>query len=100
MSPAVSQTKGAFVQDGGADRPERWLARDDEWKAMDRRLLVFELGTRTCIRKSIGGLLRTDPLQKRLQLPLGGLYILIPKIRHVKTEIRRIDLGPRAIVVP
>ncbi|KAF2790230.1 cytochrome P450 [Melanomma pulvis-pyrius CBS 109.77] len=54
MNPAVVHyDKDVFGQDADKFRPERWLVSVDEWKAMDRNLLTFGAGTRTCIGKNI-----------------------------------------------
>jgi cytochrome P450 len=54
MNPAVVHyDKGVFGQDADDFRPERWLVGIDEWKAMDKHLLTFGAGTRTCIGKNI-----------------------------------------------
>lgn len=54
MNPAVVHyNKDIFGQDADQFRPERWLVEIDEWKAMDRYLLTFGAGTRTCIGKNI-----------------------------------------------
>ena len=54
INPAVIQyDKTVFGQDSDVFRPERWLVSDDEWKAMDRNLLIFGAGTRTCIGKNV-----------------------------------------------
>lgn len=55
MNPAVVHyDKNVFGQDADKFRPERWLVSVDEWKAMDRNLLTFGAGTRTCIGKNVG----------------------------------------------
>jgi cytochrome P450 len=46
--------RDAFGQDADDFRPERWLVGADEWKAMDKSLLTFGAGTRTCIGKNVG----------------------------------------------
>lgn len=54
MNPAVVHyEKSAFGQDADQFRPERWLGSDEERKAMEKYLLVFGAGTRTCIGKNV-----------------------------------------------
>jgi cytochrome P450 len=44
--------KGAFGEDADGYRPERWPVGTEEWKAMDRSMLIGA-GTRTCIGKNV-----------------------------------------------
>ncbi|KAF1939453.1 cytochrome P450 [Clathrospora elynae] len=69
MNPAVVHyNKDVFGKDADDFRPERWLVSDEEWKAMDRNLLIFGAGTRICIGKNIS---------------LVELHTLVPEIlRH------------------
>ncbi|KAF2851926.1 cytochrome P450 [Plenodomus tracheiphilus IPT5] len=69
LNPAVVHyDKAIFGEDADSFRPERWLVSDEEWKAMDRNLLIFGAGTRTCIGKNIS---------------LVELHTLVPEIlRH------------------
>jgi cytochrome P450 len=54
LNPAVVHyDKSVFGQDADEFKPERWLVGNDEWKAMDRNLLIFGAGTRTCIGKNV-----------------------------------------------
>jgi cytochrome P450 len=54
MNPAVIHfDKEAFGQDADEYKPERWLVSEKEWKAMDKHLLIFGAGTRTCIGKNV-----------------------------------------------
>jgi cytochrome P450 len=54
MNPAVVHfEKNAFGQDADQFKPERWLVSPEHWKAMDKCLLVFGAGTRTCIGKNV-----------------------------------------------
>jgi cytochrome P450 len=54
MNPAVVHyEQGVFGDDANEFKPERWLVADAEWKAMDRNLLIFGAGTRTCIGKNV-----------------------------------------------
>jgi cytochrome P450 len=74
MNPAVVHyDKDVFGQDAAEFRPERWLVGTDEWKAMDRYLLTFGAGTRTCIGKNIS---------------LIELHTLVPEVlRHFDLKI-------------
>ena len=54
MNPAVVHyDKTVFGQDSDVYRPERWLVSTEEWKAMDRNMLIFGAGTRICIGKNV-----------------------------------------------
>jgi cytochrome P450 len=54
MNPAVVHfDKDIFGQDADDFRPERWLVSEEEWKVMDRNLLIFGAGTRVCIGKNV-----------------------------------------------
>jgi cytochrome P450 len=54
LNPAVVHyQKEAFGEDAAQFRPERWLAASEEVKAMDRNILTFGAGTRTCIGKNV-----------------------------------------------
>lgn len=54
LNPAVvHHDKTIFGDDADAFRPERWLVSDEACKAMERHLLLFGAGTRTCIGKNI-----------------------------------------------
>jgi cytochrome P450 len=58
MNPAVVHyDKEVFGQDADDFRPERWLVSEEEWKAMDRNLLIFGAGTRLCIGKNVSFLI-------------------------------------------
>jgi cytochrome P450 len=55
INPAVVHyDKIVFGDDADVFRPERWLVAEEQWKAMDRSLLIFGAGTRTCIGKNVG----------------------------------------------
>ena len=49
----VHYDKTAFGQDSDVYRPERWIVSTEEWRAMDRSMLIFGAGTRTCIGKNV-----------------------------------------------
>lgn len=54
MNPATFHyEKSVFGADADEFRPERWLVDPEEWKALDRNLLTFGAGTRTCIGKNV-----------------------------------------------
>lgn len=54
VNPAVVHfDKDAFGEDSDLYRPERWLVSTEKWKAMDRSMLIFGAGTRTCIGKNV-----------------------------------------------
>ncbi|KAH7136224.1 cytochrome P450 [Dactylonectria macrodidyma] len=55
INPAViHRDRTIFGDDANVFRPERWLSNDQERiKLMDRHLLTFGAGTRTCIGKNI-----------------------------------------------
>ncbi|KAH7112487.1 cytochrome P450 [Dendryphion nanum] len=69
INPAVAHyDKAVFGTDADQFRPERWLVSEEEWKGMDKHLLIFGAGTRTCIGKNIS---------------LVELHTLVPEIlRH------------------
>ena len=54
MNPATFHyVKSVFGVDADEFKPERWLVSPEEWKAMDKNLLTFGAGTRTCIGKNV-----------------------------------------------
>ena len=56
VNPAIVQcNKEIFGQDADEFRPERWLASEETNKAMERSMLLFGAGTRTCIGKNVSG---------------------------------------------
>jgi cytochrome P450 len=64
MNPAVVHyQKEAFGEDADQFRPERWLVGTEEWRAMDKCLLTFGAGTRTCIGKNVGIIFRPQGLE-------------------------------------
>jgi cytochrome P450 len=71
MNPAVVHyDKNVFGQDSDVYRPERWLVSTEEWKAMDRNMLIFGAGTRTCIGKNV----RTFPYHN-VVLPVTDVFL-------------------------
>ena len=54
MNPAVVHyDKGIFGEDADQYRPQRWMEGKDKQKVMDKHLLTFGAGTRTCIGKNV-----------------------------------------------
>ncbi|KAF2472740.1 cytochrome P450, partial [Lindgomyces ingoldianus] len=54
MNPAVVHfDKGVFGDDSYEYRPERWLAGEERTRIMDKSMLVFGAGTRTCTGQNI-----------------------------------------------
>lgn len=52
MNAMVTQyDKGVFGEDSDEFRPERWLQSEERYWAMDKAMLVFGAGTRTCVGK-------------------------------------------------
>lgn len=83
MNPAVIHyDKDVFGQDADDFKPERWLVSDEEWKAMDRNLLIFGAGTRVCIGKnvSITYILPLALLTDAPQISLVELHTLVPEL--------------------
>ena len=50
----VQFNKEVFGEDAHEFRPERWLESEDRYRAMNKAMLVFGAGTRTCIGKHVG----------------------------------------------
>ncbi|KAF2195063.1 cytochrome P450 [Zopfia rhizophila CBS 207.26] len=74
VNPAVVHyDKGAFGEDADQFKPERWLVGEERYKAMEKSLLIFGAGTRTCIGKNIS---------------LTETYKLVPEVlRHFTLEM-------------
>lgn len=49
----VQFDKEVFGEDAHEFRPERWLQSEERYRAMDKAMLVFGAGTRTCIGKHV-----------------------------------------------
>ncbi|KAH8652879.1 putative P450 monooxygenase [Ilyonectria robusta] len=49
----IHRNKEIFGEDADAFRPERWMGEEERVKVMDRHLLTFGAGARTCIGKNI-----------------------------------------------
>lgn len=52
----VQFNKDVFGEDAHEFRPERWLESEEKYRAMERAMLVFGAGTRTCIGKHVSAL--------------------------------------------
>ena len=54
MNAMVTQfDESVFGEDAREFRPERWLVNDAQYRAMQKAMLVFGAGTRTCIGKHV-----------------------------------------------
>jgi cytochrome P450 len=54
MNAMVTQyDKDVFGEDSHEFRPERWLVSEEQWRIMEKAMLVFGAGTRTCIGKHV-----------------------------------------------
>ena len=54
INPVVVQyDKGVFGDDAEVFRPERWLVDEEKVKEMDKAMLLFGTGKRTCIGKNV-----------------------------------------------
>ncbi|KAF2022781.1 cytochrome P450 pisatin demethylase-like protein [Setomelanomma holmii] len=54
MNPAVVHyDEEIFGQDAEQYRPQRWMEGEEKRKTMDKHLLIFGAGTRTCIGKNV-----------------------------------------------
>jgi cytochrome P450 len=49
----VQFNKEVFGEDAHEFRPERWLESEERYRAMNKAMLVFGAGTRTCIGKHL-----------------------------------------------
>jgi len=57
MNAMVTQfDKEVFGEDSFEFRPERWLESEERYRAMDKAMLVFGAGTRTCIGRHVRAL--------------------------------------------
>ncbi|KAF2132974.1 cytochrome P450 [Dothidotthia symphoricarpi CBS 119687] len=63
----VQYDKELFGEDAYAFRPDRWLESGDRYRAMDKAMLVFGAGTRTCIGKNLSN---------------SEMYKLVPELLH------------------
>jgi cytochrome P450 len=54
MNPGcVQYSREVFGQDSNVFRPERWLEDEEQAKAMERTMINFGVGTRTCTGKHV-----------------------------------------------
>lgn len=56
----VQHDKEVFGEDSHEFRPERWLVSEQRYRAMEKAMLVFGAGTRTCIGKHVSDELQPD----------------------------------------
>jgi cytochrome P450 len=49
----IHQDKGIFGEDADVFRPERWLESEAQNKEMEKYLITFGAGSRTCVGKNI-----------------------------------------------
>jgi len=54
----VHRDKGVFGEDADLFRPERWLESEARNKEMEKYLLTFGAGSRTCVGKNISLMVR------------------------------------------
>jgi hypothetical protein len=75
--------KRVFGEDAPEFKPERGLESEERYRAMDKAMLVFDAGTRTCTGKHVSHALsivyysRADCLQ---QLSNAWMYKVVPEI--------------------
>ena len=55
----VQFDKQVFGEDAHEFSPERWLESEERYRAMDKAMLVFGAGTRTCIGKHVSNAIST-----------------------------------------
>ena len=54
LNPAIIQhDKGVFGEDAHEFNPERWLESEDRTRAMDKAILGWGAGTRTCVGRPV-----------------------------------------------
>jgi hypothetical protein len=89
VNPAVVHyDKDTFGADANQFRPERWLVSEESFKAMERVILTFGAGTRTCIGKNVGFLAHGSVTYSQTQISLAELYKLVPEVlRHFDLEM-------------
>lgn len=86
----VGYDKEIFGPDASSFRPARWL--DGDATKMDKCMLVFGAGTRTCIGKNVStqprpaNINRANPLLSDYQISLAEIYKLLPEV------LRRFDV--------
>ncbi|KAF2200696.1 cytochrome P450 [Delitschia confertaspora ATCC 74209] len=66
INPAVVHyDKGLFGEDAELFRPDRWLVSEERTKQMEKAMLIFGAGTRTCLGKNVS---------------LAEIYTLVPEV--------------------
>ena len=66
MNAMVTQfDETVFGEDAHEFRPERWLESEERFRAMEKAMLVFGAGTRTCIGKHVSVI---DPIRRRCRI--------------------------------
>jgi cytochrome P450 len=86
MNAAVVQhDKSVFGHDADAFRPERWLESQERCYAMEKGMLVFGAGTRTCAGKNVSRNLSfscetCSADGKGLQIALAEVHKVVPEI--------------------
>lgn len=54
VNPAIVQTdKEVFGTDAAEFKPDRWLVTEEQFKVLEKNMLLFGAGTRTCIGKNV-----------------------------------------------
>jgi cytochrome P450 len=62
MNAMVTQfDETVFGKDAQEFRPERWLESEERFRVMEKAMLVFGAGTRTCIGKHVSV---ADPVER------------------------------------
>lgn len=69
----VQQDTSTFGADAHEYKPQRWLTGDEDVRALERAMLIFGAGTRTCLGKNIS---------------IAEIYKLMPEVlRHFALEL-------------
>lgn len=85
LNPAVvMHNKEVFGEDAGLFRPERWLEADPEQrKLMDKCMMHFGAGSRSCTGKHVGVFNLQDlSCANKKQVALTETYKIVPMILH------------------
>lgn len=82
MNPAIVQhDQGIFGANALNFEPERWLQSEERIRAMDRAILAWGAGTRTCVGKPVGGSRPNyQTLADSAQLALTQIYKVTAEI--------------------